>query len=545
MSYYWANAFQVSYSGGTASVDYSNPVSIHDPSQSAERRCVDGSLKLSAEEIDSFTFTLMADHPFFSEVTAYLWLVKVCYNDGSSNEVLFAGRVIGVETGMAEDGVIYKTVTCEGAKGYMQDTYVFIDNSSKVSQFDDGPMLCPTTVSAFANAAWRHTYYNDGTFKVPAGVLMQHAINRHNAQCESGLSGFGEDYKKITLVMSGDWRKYICYVDVEYDTGVWDYVSDLAEEAGAELVMTYDSNCNATLTVRDSGAYSGTAGTIALGDNMCSCASDLAPDELVTALHVWGDQLDVTSKTSGGIEYETGDRLSLATICNAGHNNTVNLTVGDYSGLAHADDSIIIYSKTGLAKYGAIHAAYAIDGIFDTDQLDSKYDGSVFALAAALKTNDVEKLVRRACRYLKRHCSVKPSVTVSALDLSLIGTDHAAFRVLERWAVKVQKGTGAAIVDDKLLVTELTINLDDPAASDVTLGRKRRRAMNMAVHSKVRAEKKSGKKRKEKSSQASKSSKYGSDGDSTSNGSGGYKHKVVASKPSSPSDKTIYFVTGE
>ena len=556
--YYWANARKVDYSSGSAVVS-SDPVSLHDPSHSEESRVVNGSLKLSAEEIDSFTFDLMRDHAMFGSIAPYVWLVKVCqHHDATSSksaydETLFTGRVIGVETGMDEDGVIYKTVTCESAKGFMQDTYVFIDKDSVESAHDGAgnAMLCPTTTSNINGSKIEHSYYNDGTFKVPAGVLMQHAINRHNAQCESSLSGFSEGYKKLSLSMEGSWQTTACYVEAEYDTCVWDYVSDLAEEVGAELVMDYNGSFGAcALTVRNSGSYSGTAGTIAIGDNMCSCSSDLAPDELVTALHVWGDQVDVDAK-AGGIEYETQDRLSLSLICaDTDRDELVTDTAAEY-GFDHASGSIIIYSKAALKKYGAIHAAYAIDGIFDTDKLAKKpYKGDMSEWAKALKKVNVEKLVRRACRYLKRHCSVKPSVTVSALDLSLIGTDHSAFRLLNRWAVSVTVGNGSgqskqSIIDDKLLVSEITISLDDPGASTVTLGRKRRRAMNTAVHSKVRAEKKKSGKRSEKSSQSSKSSKYSSSGDSTAKGSSGYTHKVVEEKPSDPASKTIYFVTGE
>ncbi len=510
---------------GDVTVSFAEWQPLHDEASGAY--VCGGSVKQTMDEIDSFTFDVLENHPLFSYFQhPFTTVVEV---KSPTGEQEFFGRVSGITPSMGEDGLPRKSVVCEGCKAFMLDTYNTLDGSSADSA--GAVYFSPDT----------HEAYSDGTYALTASELAAHAVDRHNVQCDSSKSSLCEDYKRVELSMGGDWRGKTIYADVEYDTPVWDYISDLAEDAGADLYASYELDADeaggcVALNIVDSDS-SKAAGSIALADNMVSVEAETSPDELCTAVHLWMDTYSMDAVGESGA-YTVERRMSLAAFCanNASGNTWVKEVLADFDGLKHKADSIIIFNKDAVKRYGAHHASYVVEGLYDTDALNEKYGDDVAAWYAGMGEKKFKKAVRRACKYLRRYSKVQASVTVSALDLSLIDQSYEAFKLGSWWNVS----NSLVGIDDKLRICEREINLDDPTASTITLGRKRRRALNTATHSKAKAEKTSTATHKDKSSNRKRNSEYsGEAADGT-----GYEHRVVASLPASVKDKTVYFVTG-
>lgn len=95
---------------------------LHD-SRSPERspvRIVGGKVVKGINSIDSFTFTVYPNNPAYDML--YGLRTKIRIICGKNNKAVFIGRVLTAADSMSENGLICKSVTCEGRLGWLCDT---------------------------------------------------------------------------------------------------------------------------------------------------------------------------------------------------------------------------------------------------------------------------------------------------------------------------------------------------------------------------------------------------------------------------------------
>ncbi|MBS7398221.1 MAG: phage tail protein [Ruminiclostridium sp.] len=94
---------------------------IHDGSIPDGERVISARLTEQINAIPCFEFAINPDNPAFLSGIEQL-TTKVTVKDLDTGNNIFIGRVLGITDSMAEDGRIYKAVTCEGELGYLCDT---------------------------------------------------------------------------------------------------------------------------------------------------------------------------------------------------------------------------------------------------------------------------------------------------------------------------------------------------------------------------------------------------------------------------------------
>ena len=94
---------------------------IHDGSIPDGERVISARLTEQINAIPCFEFVINPDSPAFLSGIEQL-TTKVTVKDLDTGNNIFIGRVLGITDTMAEDGRIYKAVTCEGELGYLCDT---------------------------------------------------------------------------------------------------------------------------------------------------------------------------------------------------------------------------------------------------------------------------------------------------------------------------------------------------------------------------------------------------------------------------------------
>ena len=94
---------------------------IHDGSIPDGERVISAKLTEQINAIPCFEFAINPDNPAFLSGIEQL-TTKVTIKDLDTGYNVFVGRVLGVTDSMAEDGRVYKAVTCEGELGYLCDT---------------------------------------------------------------------------------------------------------------------------------------------------------------------------------------------------------------------------------------------------------------------------------------------------------------------------------------------------------------------------------------------------------------------------------------
>lgn len=92
---------------------------IHSPFLSNEvPKLESGGVKKEINAIPSFTFSMMPNNPGYLKIYPYTTKVIVT----KKQKTVFEGRVIIPNPQMDTDGILLKTVTCEGVKAYLHDS---------------------------------------------------------------------------------------------------------------------------------------------------------------------------------------------------------------------------------------------------------------------------------------------------------------------------------------------------------------------------------------------------------------------------------------
>lgn len=82
---------------------------------------VDGEYVEEINAIPSATFTIYPDNVGFNQLTEFVTRVRIFKKE----KCVFSGRVILVEPSVESNGTVSKKVTCEGALGYLNDTFAY------------------------------------------------------------------------------------------------------------------------------------------------------------------------------------------------------------------------------------------------------------------------------------------------------------------------------------------------------------------------------------------------------------------------------------
>lgn len=154
--------------------------------------------------------------------------------------------------------------------------------------------------------------------------------------------------------------------------------------------------------------------------------------EIRTAMIPLGYETDKTVTTEG----ETGTIKERLTI--------LDYPDGEYGDIVKKGD--IIYSKTGVAKYGYIYA----------DKKDSTWNDVTV----------VDNLFNKSVNTLKKLINVTVTIELNAIDLNLIDVDIEKIKLGDMIRV-VSKPHG---LDSYFLVTKIVKNLQNPQNNKITLG---------------------------------------------------------------------------
>lgn len=89
---------------------------------------ISGSYTKGKNQIPSFTFDIYQDNDGYKQIIEYSTLVRVedPKETDDDKRQKFGGRVILVEPKISDSGIIYKTVTCEGWAGYLNDSINYL-----------------------------------------------------------------------------------------------------------------------------------------------------------------------------------------------------------------------------------------------------------------------------------------------------------------------------------------------------------------------------------------------------------------------------------
>lgn len=541
----------------------------------------DWMVKKSRDDIDSVTFRVYKNNP------RYGWFVHplkdyVEVKDGT--EQVFYGRVCGVGYNMDQNGLVYKEITCEGAKAFMLDTSIVLDNFAKIPVSKDFAdvsgqidairqkydLYSNGSVDNRENSVWKRlltpnvsTYCDDGTYAVKAIDLVHIAIAQHNLKCED----MSEPEKQVVLQPSGSWQNVIIYKSVEYDTCTLDFVNAVIKQAGAECFVSYNTTTEKViLTIKDADSSS-VSGTIALADNMLSCVQTEIPEELVTAVSVYIDVFSQDKKTSSNVYWIREFRDDIGTVManlnkadtgnyeNGKGYNWFNQVISEYTskpykyGVNHSytrGGNGIIIEDNGWADYGSVSANLVISGLVNVQDIDGWEDAVVLPsdptntlnqvqIINSLVTEDIfKRIIRLAIEYLNEHCRVIPSVEIGVADMSLIDADYNKMKIGSWWNVQ----NSLLGLNDTLEIVEVTVNQGSPHLPSITLGRKPTRSVDTTTHFRKPAD---------DTDKTSSSDNYSSARGTTT---GQIKAKdmryvVTSTVPSSMNKDTIYLVTGE
>lgn len=209
-----------------------------------------GSITKEKNKIPSFTFTIYPDNPGFDKITEYKTLVRV----KASKVPKFAGRVLLSQPQIDSSGIIYKSVTCEGFLGYLNDTLNYL--------------------------------YSMPADKLLINKIVEYQLNNHNKQVEKnkqiqyeffatgvGLEEFvpTEDRTTFSALTDEQLTAYLMYDVVEQGTdlvlkcGTTMAHKNTAIQLGLNMqsltvVNNFDDLCTVVLPITNDNRLMGTVG---------------------------------------------------------------------------------------------------------------------------------------------------------------------------------------------------------------------------------------------------------------------------------------------
>ena len=226
-----------------------------------------GELKEFVNTIPTFSFSIYPNNPGYNSIEDMLSNVTVTDFDTSDN--IFVGRVYSTTDVMTKDGIIYKSVTCEGELAYLQD--VIIESYSVYA----GTLLSSALTSLFSA-------YNA---KAPSSKQM--------TPSGGNTTGISTDY-------SASYKS------------AFDILKDLCDLCEWEYRVSYDSGTRYLEVSERFGSKSDT--DIALSGNLQSLQREIKANDIVTHFYPLGIVEDTgryftIAPDNSGVPYLVNSRL--------------------------------------------------------------------------------------------------------------------------------------------------------------------------------------------------------------------------------------------
>lgn len=202
----------------------------------------------AVDDIDSFTFSIYPDNPYYSDLHPFITLIEV--KNELLDKVVFRGRCLEPTDKMDSEGLIYKEVICEGELAYLRDSYQ------------------------------RWGKWQNMTPKAFFSML----IDVHNSQVE-----LDQQFEVGVVDVTNSTDNVYRYTSDEMDT--YDTIKDkLIDRLGGEISVRYEAGKRKIDYLKQSGEKGNQ--TIEISKNLLSVTRKLDPTEIITVLKPLGAQLD-------------------------------------------------------------------------------------------------------------------------------------------------------------------------------------------------------------------------------------------------------------
>lgn len=232
-------------------------------------------------EIPSFTFSIYPSNRGYDQIRMFETLVTV--TDSAKGKVIFDGRVLTAPPTMGTDGVVGKSVTCEGILGYLHDSR-------------QGYVM--------------ERLWNGNASKNGLQEYIDYILSVHNAHMPAAKQIFRGDVDIQTYRTTEN-----VYKGTNFET-TWEIIqSKLLDVFGGEIQARRGSDGRIYLDYKEVlGSERKTP--IKKGLNLASSTRSIDPNNVITRLYPRGSKLTetVTDELGNTRETETENRLGIESV---------------------------------------------------------------------------------------------------------------------------------------------------------------------------------------------------------------------------------------
>lgn len=235
----------------------------------------------------------------------------------TSDQGNFAGRVVQIDNQQSNDGTV--TLRCEGAKGYLKDSWVFPGSEAPNEPIEE-PYEEPVEESSEEDILSNNTRSNPepGPSQIDLGALkkgdslghiISAIVSTHNAFV---LPSFEIRYESLTYYLQS--LRLTSDLDISGQT-VYDAMNSIAEAFAIEWDIRWDGVSTNLPKLYVSKKFGGFKGELKTGINLGSVSKTENAEDLYTAI-----------LPLGGVGYD-GKRLSLSSVaCNTYNSGSIYIS---------------------------------------------------------------------------------------------------------------------------------------------------------------------------------------------------------------------------
>lgn len=446
---------------------------IHDPA-SIDRQVHDASVNLRADGVSTLTFTMPPTHPLISEIEILKFgntdkSISVYFNDTQ----LFHGTVVS----KAEDMNGELTVTCkddlfllEAANIYLLDPTIIASHASGkwyatlaineiLDQYNDvAPQELRISAATIPDVGYVVEGYPDKYLDVPSGSSMS-ALDVLKSVFADGWGctlrvKFSEQLGKLRLYVSNASPE--ASQTVRFGENLTDYESEASAEPTYTAVMPVGKNYT-FYTRRVMGQFRLTRSAAAGTDKLYGTIVDSKIPYVMVLVADGGYTYKVKENSYGseiylGVTPEIAETMPAGTLLDAwqlddeAHKVTRPTMLdrkpdGTYSG--YRKKGVYLYNESAVERYGV-----------RTQVIDVPDEGHI------------NNLMKIAAEALSKHPVVGMTLDIKAVDMALLSDDYQHLAAGDMVRV-VSEPHG---VDTTLMVSSMSLNLDNPAETNYVLG---------------------------------------------------------------------------
>lgn len=254
----------------------------------------------------------------------------------------------------------------------------------------------------------------------------------HNSQVD--------DHKKfgVGVISEVDTSETFYKISSDEDT-LTTLNKDLVESYNHTYLSAEFKNGKKVINIVNSDLLPKNNQVIQLGKNLLSLNRSLKGEEIATAIIPLGATTDSEETDNGTVDH----KLDITKV-----NDFTDGTIKHVKGTDH------IYDEEAVELYGWIFKTISFDDIED----------------------DTDKLLKSGIKQLKYYSKLASKIELTAFDLHLINVNVDSFRVGQR--VKVYSKLHD-LINKELIVQKISIDLDNPSNTTITLGDEERIAIDV------------------------------------------------------------------